>query len=141
MTRFTTFLAAACLVAGAARAQVPPGPAGTPPELTPEMAGMMQLAARNQLGVLEYCQAHGAIDADTVQLQRRQIAAMPRMAVPGLDQAEAAGRQGIVQAGGQGVSLEQAAQSQGTTVAALCEQVGGMLRAQENEADETPPRP
>jgi hypothetical protein len=132
----TLLMLAGVTAGGAVRAQPatmqpPPGgqfPGGQPPAMTADMQAAMHLAARNQLGVLEYCQASNAVGPDVVAMQRQQIAQLPPAPVAGLDQAEATGRQGIIQAGSQQVPLAQVAQSHGTTVAALCGQIAAMLR-------------
>lgn len=123
------FLCGLASAAGPAQAQQPPGGA-----MPPDMQAMMHQAAANQLGILEYCQANGFADAGAVALQRAQIAAMPPVRSPGLSpglaQAEAAGRRGVVQAGGQDMPLVQAAQANGTSVQALCRQIVQLLREQ-----------
>ncbi len=107
-------------------AQMPP--AG--PEDQAEMFRMMQLGAHNQLGILQYCQAQGSVGADTIALQRRLLTMLPPAQVAGLDQAEAAGRSGIVQFGDTELPLVEAAKTQNTTADAMCKQIASMLQAQ-----------
>lgn len=109
-------------------AQMPTAPAT--PQGQAEMMQMVQLAGRNQLGVLKYCQDQGSVGADTVALQQRILTMMPPAQVAGLDEAEAAGRRGIVQFGGSQVPLADAAKAQNTTPDAMCKQIASMLQAQ-----------
>lgn len=96
--------------------------------MSPEQAELMHQAAYNQLGVLEYCQTLGAIDGQAVAVQKQQIAVLPNMGpVKGVEQAEIAGRKGIVQAGPQHITLAEVAQTQSTTVEGLCTQLAGMV--------------
>lgn len=81
---------------------------GAAPGGQQDMMKMIQLAAHHQLGVIEYCKAQ----------------------VEGLDAAEAAGRKGLVQFGGNEVDIKQAAKAQNTTPDAMCKQIGSMLQAQ-----------
>lgn len=94
------------------------------------MVRMMYRAARNQLGVLQYCQTRGSVDADVVVLQRRMLAMLPPAEVDGVDQAEAAGKRGVVQFGGNEVSIADAAKAQNTTPDAMCKQIATMLQNQ-----------
>lgn len=98
------------------------------------MLRMMHRGARNQLGVLQYCQANGSIGADVVVLQRQMLAMLPPMEVDGLDQAEAVGKRGIVQFAGQEMAIPDAAKARNTTPAAICKQIGDALMAQAAQA-------
>lgn len=85
-------------------------------------------AARNQLGVLEYCQANGHIDETAAATQTRILDMMP----PATDAAkiEAAyekGKAGTVSALGVEQSLADAATAQNTDEATLCTQMAAML--------------
>lgn len=106
------------------------GQYAAPPQGQQAMTRMIYLAAHNQLGVLEYCQGKGSVGADTVALQRRVLGMMPAEQVDGLDEAEAAGKQGQVQFGGNQVLLADAAKSQNTTEDAMCRQIATLLQNQ-----------
>ena len=85
-----------------------------------DMMHMMTLGAHNQLGVLQYCQDKGFIGPETVALQQKMIGMLPPSSTDGVDAAEATGKTGVVSFGGSQTSLEDAAKTQNTTVAALC---------------------
>jgi hypothetical protein len=106
-----------------------PGVPGAPGNQA-DMVAMMQRAAHNQLGVLEYCQAQGSVGADTVSLQQRVLGMLPPAKVDGLDDAEAAGKKGVVSFAGNQVPLADAAKAQNTTPDAMCKQMATMLQAQ-----------
>ena len=118
-------LGAATLVSTAALAQAPAAPGNQE-----DMMKMIHQAARNQLGVIEYCQAQGSVGQDVVDLQKRMLAMLPPAQVDGLDAAEAAGKQGMVQFGGAQMDIKQAAAQQNTTADAMCKKIGDMLKAQ-----------
>lgn len=85
-------------------------------------------AAKNQLGVLEYCQAAGHIDGKAVEVQTRMFGMLP----PASDAAkvEAAyekGKAGTVSAMGVEQALPEAAKSQNTDEAALCKQMAALI--------------
>ncbi|UFN49404.1 pore-forming ESAT-6 family protein [Roseomonas sp. OT10] len=113
----------------AAHAQAPAAPPATA-QGQQEMLRMMHLAGRNQLGVLQYCEAQGSVGADVVALQRRVLGMLPPVQVEGLDAAEATGKGGVVDAMGTRVALADAARAQGTTPDAMCKQMAAMLQAQ-----------
>lgn len=85
-------------------------------------------AARNQLGVVEYCQTHGHIGPEAASSQTRMISMLP---APGdaaaADAAYDKGREGVVSALGVEQSLVEAAQLQNTDVANLCQQLEAMV--------------
>ena len=125
LSQLTLVLALAGVSLPALAQMPPPGP-----EDRAEMLRMMQLGAHNQLGILQYCQAQGSVGADTIALQRRLLAMLPPAQVAGLDQAEAAGRRGVVQFGDSEIPLVEAAKTQNTTPDAMCKQIASMLQAQ-----------
>ena len=116
-------------VCGLAQTQVQPLPPNAPAGQQ-NMMNTMQLAAHNQLGVLEYCQAQGSVGSDVVALQQRIIGMMPPGQVDGLDQAEASGKAGNVVFAGNTVAISDAAKARSTTTDAMCKQIGSMLTAQ-----------
>ena len=87
---------------------------------------MMKQAAANQLGLLEYCQAQGAVDDKPVTTQREMMAQLPASAAP-TDAAEALGKQGSLSVNGQTMTLTSAAATHNTTVDAMCKQIGGAV--------------
>ncbi len=123
-TTVFTLACGLCLCSGA-RAQMP-----APSQDPQAMMKMMHLAAQNQLGVLEYCEANGSVGSDVVDLQKRMIGMLPPAQVDGLDAAEDSGKKGIISVGGQQMVLADSAKAQGTTPDAMCKQMGTMLKTQ-----------
>lgn len=117
----------ACALPALAGAQAP---APATPQGQEEMMKMMHLAANNQLGILEFCQAQGSVDADVVELQKRMLGMLPPVKVDGVAEAEAAGKRGEVQFGGNSVKLADSAKAQNTTPDAMCKQIGAMMKQQ-----------
>jgi len=100
-------------------------PAFAQGEITPDVA---IAAARNQLGILEYCQTNGHIDDAAIATQTRILEMMP----PVTDEAmvEAAyekGTAGTVSAMGMEQTLAAAATAQNSDEATLCMQMATML--------------
>ena len=110
-------------IAGIAAAQ----DAATPPA-APSLEDTY-VSARNQLGVLEYCQAAGFVEAEAIEVQNRMLGMIP---VPddtsAADAAYAKGKEGTVSAMGVERSLSDAATEQGTTEDALCKQMDALLQ-------------
>lgn len=85
-------------------------------------------AARNQLGVLEYCQAQGHIEGKAAEVQAKMIAMLPAAT----DEAAAVaayekGKTGTVSAMGVEQTLADAATAQGVEEAALCAQLADLV--------------
>lgn len=81
-------------------------------------------AARNQLGVLEYCAAAGHIDGAAAARQQAIFARLPQPSNAGLvASAYAKGQRGIVAAMGIEQPIADAARLQNTDVAGLCRQM------------------
>jgi hypothetical protein len=100
------------------------------PALAQNDAGGSVASAANQLGELEYCQAHGHVSASAVAAQRVVVAHMPKSATDmTAAQAEAIGKQGKVMLGNRIMALDEMASSHGTTVEALCQQAAGPAQA------------
>ena len=97
-------------------------PAGAQPR-TPEALQSLHLAGRNLLGILQYCQAQGLTGAEAVQRQRDLLRLAPPAEVPGLDEAEEAGRQGTVAFGDSRVPIAVAAQAEGVLVGTRCRSI------------------
>ena len=100
-----------------------PAFAQTPPNPDDAVA-----AARNQLGVLEYCETSGHIDGTAVATQNKFLGMMPTPTdTAKIDAAYEKGKAGTVSAMGIEQSLAASATAQGSTEAALCEQLAAML--------------
>lgn len=110
-------VAAFVLAAGVAQAQAP-------------AAGMDEAvaAAKNQLGVLEYCQAAGHIDGSAVEVQTRMFGMLPAAGdAAKVDAAYEKGKAGTVSAMGVEQALPEAAKTQNTDVGALCKQMAALV--------------
>jgi len=96
---------------------------------TPEQMEMAYNSARNQLGVLAYCQEKGFIDGSASEIQTKLIALVPTPAdVSKGDEAEAVGKQGKVSVMGMEQDLPTAAKAQGIEEAKLCEMMANALK-------------
>ena len=85
-------------------------------------------AARNQLGVLEYCQSKDYIDGTAVETQTKILEMLPPATdTAKIDAAYEAGKAGTVSAMGIEQSIADAATAQGVDEAALCTQMATML--------------
>ena len=136
---FLTALALAGLTAGSAFAQdatpaAPAAPATTPANAdaaaaspAPDMGAAYE-SARNQLGVLIYCQDKGFIGTTAVETQNKLLTMIPAGDTAKGDAAEAKGKEGTVSAMGVERSLADAATEQKTTEDALCKQMDALLQ-------------
>ena len=85
-------------------------------------------AARNQLGVLEYCQAEGHIDGAAIEVQGKMLEMMPAATDEAAAQAAyEKGQAGTVSAMGVEQTLDEAATAQGADVAGLCAQLAALV--------------
>ena len=84
-------------------------------------------AARNQLGILKYCQAQGFTDGQAVAVQERVLGMIEQGDAAAGDEAEAKGAEGVVSAMGAEVTLTDSAEQQGTTPEAQCQQIAGLV--------------
>ena len=135
---FLTALAAASLSAGltaslsasTAFAQDAAAPAATdaPAAAAQPDMGAAYESARNQLGVLIYCQDKGYIGSTAVETQNKLLTMIPAGDVAKGDAAEAKGKEGTVSAMGVERSLADAATEQKTTEDALCKQMDALLQ-------------
>lgn len=108
----------------------------------PDQMHLLQLAAANQLGVIEYCQSQGFVDSATVDAQKKITATLPAATdSSGLDDAESAGKQGTLVVGSNQITLASAASSKGTTVQALCTQIGSTVKAAATNMQAMPAAP
>ncbi len=87
---------------------------------TPETRRSLHLAGRNVLGILQYCQAHGHIGPEAAAAQRALLRKTPPADMLGLDEAEEAGRQGIVAFLDSRVPVEDATRAEGILVGTRC---------------------
>lgn len=127
----------ALVLAGAVLAPSQPAAAQTPAQSpaashqSEEIVRSMHLAARNQLGILQYCQAQGAVGEDVVALQRQALGALPPTAqVGGLEEAEAAGKRGMIAFDGSEVPFAVAAGARGLRVRTNCKYIALTVQAQ-----------
>lgn len=111
-----------------AAAQTAP-PARTMPR-SEETLRSLHLAERNQLGILQYCQAMGVISAEIVALQRDALKQLPPATVAGADEAEAVGKRGVVAFGTSQSAFEEAAKGEGIPPASRCKQMAMTVQAQ-----------
>ena len=123
--------ALACVVAVAQ-----PAAAQVAAHRSPEILRSLHLAARNQLGILEYCAAQGAVGEDVVALQRQAVSTLPPAPDAGLVEAEAAGRRGMIAFDGSEVTFAAAANARGLRVEANCKFIAITVLAQAGQ----PPR-
>lgn len=126
-------VAASVLTAGVGFAQeatTPAAPAEAPAQAPAAMqdSGAAYESARNQLGVLGYCQEKGFIDGKAVETQTKLLTMIPAGDTAAGDAAEAKGKEGTVSAMGVERSLADAATEQGTTEDALCKQMDALLQ-------------
>lgn len=130
-------LALVAVTSGAALAQdaatTPAAPATTteaPAAAAPAAvdAGAAYESARNQLGVLAYCQDKGFIDGKAVETQTKLLTMIPAGDTAKGDAAEAKGKEGTVSAMGVERSLTDAATEQKTSEEALCKQMDALLQ-------------
>ena len=91
-----------------------------------QMAMMREMAA-NQLGVMEFCQDNGYVDADAVAAQRKALARVPQSGAAN-DAAEALGRKGTLSANGTQTTMASLASGHNTTVSAMCGQMGSAAK-------------
>lgn len=96
---------------------------------TPEQMEIAYNAARNQLGVLAYCQEKGFIDGSASEIQTNMMTLIPAPADASKgDAAEAIGREGKISAMGMEQELQTAAKAQGIEEAKLCETMASALK-------------
>jgi hypothetical protein len=113
-----TVLAVSALGVGQAAAQQPSAD---------QMTAAYQ-AARNQYGILQYCQSSGFADADAVAIQEKLVGLIPVADKTTGDDAEALGKKGTVSAMGVNTDLEAAAKAQGTTVQQFCTTIAAAIK-------------
>ena len=102
-------------------APAPEAPAASAP--APADPAATYEAARNQLGILKYCQEQGFSGPEAVEAQGRLVALLPEGDAATGDAAEAKGAEGTVSIGGPEVTLSEAVEARGSTVEATCQQI------------------
>ncbi|WP_136682854.1 pore-forming ESAT-6 family protein [Falsirhodobacter xinxiangensis] len=116
-------IVASSALAGAAFAQEAAPAAPAAPNMEETYA-----SARNQLGVLEYCQQAGFVGDEPISVQNRMLELIP---APGdtsaADAAYEKGKAGTVSAMGTEQSLADVASAQSSSEEALCKQIGELV--------------
>lgn len=123
MFRQIAFALGVTLSVPAAFAQVTTQPQPAAPEMGSVDTAAVYEAARNQLGILKFCQTQGFTGAEATATQEKMIGLLPAGDADAGTAAEQKGNEGTVVAQGAEISLEQAAKDQGTTVEAQCKQI------------------
>ncbi|RJE82532.1 pore-forming ESAT-6 family protein [Paracoccus onubensis] len=127
MFRQITLALGVTLAASAAFAQetgeAPAAPAAEAPAAGAVDPAEVYEAARNQLGILKFCQEQGFSGEEAVASQEKMIAMLPEGDADAGAAAEQKGAEGTVSGGGAEISLEEAASQQSTTVDAQCKQI------------------
>ena len=80
-------------------------------------------AARNQLGILKYCETQGFAGADAVAAQEKLVGMLPEGDTTAGASAEQKGSEGTVSLGETEISLADAASQQGTTEESQCQRI------------------
>lgn len=80
-------------------------------------------AARNQLGILQFCNDQGFSGTEAVEAQAQLVALLPEGDAAAGDAAEAKGAQGTVALGETELTLAEAVEARGSTVEATCQQI------------------
>lgn len=93
-------------------------------------------AARNQLGILQYCNDQGFSGTEAVETQAQLIALLPGGDAAAGDAAESKGAEGTVAISGTEIALSEAAKNQGSTVESTCQQIEAAVN---QIADSLPP--
>ena len=90
-------------------------------QMTPEA---LYKAAQNQLGIVEYCKDKGFATQEDIDSQQSIMKIMQEPAdKSGLEEAQAAGRKGLVQSLGQETDVEDYAKTSGKSVEPFCQQI------------------
>lgn len=110
-----------------------PGSIPLPPGMTAQQA---HDSARNQLGVLKYCEGKGWVTAESVAAQERMLGMLPEADAAAGQAAEDKGAAGTISVMGTELTLADGATQQNTTEEALCRQMGDMINTM---AQQMPP--
>ncbi|MGV3693293.1 MAG: pore-forming ESAT-6 family protein [Paracoccus marcusii] len=124
MIRKIAFAMGLGLLPAAVVAQDAAAPAqDAPAQTAPADPGTTYEAARNQLGILQYCQEQGFTGAEAVEAQGKLVGLLQGGDEAVGSAAEEKGAQGTVSVGGTEVSLADAVEERGSTVEATCKQI------------------
>ena len=124
MIRKIAFAMGLGLLPAAVVAQDAAAPAqDAPAQAAPADPGTTYEAARNQLGILQYCQDQGFTGAEAVEAQGKLVGLLQGGDEAVGSAAEEKGAQGTVSVGGTEVSLADAVEERGSTVEATCQQI------------------
>lgn len=124
MIRKIAFAMGLGLLPAAVVAQDAAAPAqDAPAQTAPADPGTTYEAARNQLGILQYCQEQGFTGAEAVEAQGKLVGLLQGGDEAVGSAAEQKGAQGTVSVGGTEVSLAEAVEERGSTVEATCQQI------------------
>ncbi|MEQ5795541.1 pore-forming ESAT-6 family protein [Paracoccus sp. NFXS7] len=124
MIRKIAFAIGLGLLPAAVVAQDAAAPAqDAPAQTAPADPGTTYEAARNQLGILQYCQEQGFTGAEAVEAQGKLVGLLQGGDEAVGSAAEEKGAQGTVSVGGTEVSLADAVEERGSTVEATCQQI------------------
>lgn len=124
MIRKIAFAMGLGLLPAAVVAQDAAAPAqAAPAQTAPADPGTTYEAARNQLGILQYCQEQGFTGAEAVEAQGKLVGLLQGGDEAVGSAAEEKGAQGTVSVGGTEVSLADAVEERGSTVEATCQQI------------------
>ncbi|TYP68209.1 hypothetical protein A9A71_105107 [Stutzerimonas stutzeri] len=124
MIRKIAFAMGLGLLPAAVVAQDAAAPAqDAPAQTAPADPGTTYEAARNQLGILQYCQEQGFTGAEAVEVQGKLVGLLQGGDEAVGSAAEEKGAQGTVSVGGTEVSLAEAVEERGSTVEATCQQI------------------
>lgn len=124
MIRKIAFAMGLGLLPAAVVAQDAAAPAqDAPAQAAPADPGTTYEAARNQLGILQYCQEQGFTGAEAVEAQGKLVGLLQGGDEAVGSAAEEKGAQGTVSVGGTEVSLADDVEERGSTVEATCQQI------------------
>lgn len=124
MIRKIAFAMGLGLLPAAVVAQDAAAPAqDAPAQAAPADPGTTYEAARNQLGILQYCQEQGFTGAEAVEAQGKLVGLLQGGDEAVGSAAQEKGAQGTVSVGGTEVSLADAVEERGSTVEATCQQI------------------
>lgn len=97
------------------------------PQAAPDPAALDQAAtyeaARNQLGLLKFCQTQGFSGTEAVSVQEKMVGLLPQGDEIAGATAEQKGAEGTVAVAGTEITLEKAATQQGSSVEEQCRQI------------------
>ncbi|MFS8045964.1 pore-forming ESAT-6 family protein [Rhizobium sp. BR 314] len=97
-------------------------------QATSDQMEMAYNSARNQLGILKYCQTNGHIDGSAIAIQTKMVALIPAPSDTAKgDAAEAEGAKGKISAMGISQDLPTSAKAQNVTEKQFCETIANAV--------------